>query len=215
MTHTLRRVDAGDETLTEPVFLVGFDDDLAGEATRTSSRIRGLPTSFHPALERVVGPRVAHLAALEILSRCGGPECIRNMGRRKLTAIATKHAPPMGARQVEEILAAVPAQTATVPAAETGLPKLAQCPVSGSGPEPASCSKSATAPASPPPATLPFKRVSRQSPTGAAAPYAATSSPDPATTNSNAPCSSPPSPHCTTPPAAATTGENSSTKILQ
>jgi integrase len=36
---------------------------------------------------------------LEILSRCGGPEGIRAAGRRKLTAIATKHAPRMGARK--------------------------------------------------------------------------------------------------------------------
>ncbi|SUE28347.1 IS110 family transposase [Nocardia farcinica] len=128
MPHTLRRVDIGDDTLTELGVLAGFDDDLAGEATRTSNRIRGLLTGIHPALERVLGPRVAHPAVLEILSRCGGPEGIRAAGRRKLTAIAVKHAPRMGARLVEEILAALPAQTVTVPgakAAETVLPKLA------------------------------------------------------------------------------------------
>lgn len=128
MPHTLRRVDIGDETLTELAVLAGFDDDLAGEATRTSNRIRGLLTGIHPALERVLGPRIAHPAVLEILSRCGGPEGIQAAGRRKLTAIATKHAPRMGARLVEEILAALPAQTVTVPgtkAAETVLPKLA------------------------------------------------------------------------------------------
>ncbi|MFD3426196.1 IS110 family RNA-guided transposase [Nocardia fluminea] len=128
MPHTLRQVDTGDETLTELSVLVGFDDDLAGEATRTSNRIRGLLTSIHPALERILGPRVAHPAVLEILSRCGGPEGIRAGGRRKLTAIASKHAPRMGARLVEEILAALPAQTVVVPgshAAETVLPKLA------------------------------------------------------------------------------------------
>ncbi|MGQ4597932.1 IS110 family transposase [Nocardia sp. R6R-6] len=128
MPHTLRRVDIGDETLTELAVLAGFDDDLAGEATRTSNRIRGLLTGIHPALERVLGPRIAHPAVLEILSRCGGPKGIRAAGRRKLTTIATKHEPRMGARLVEEILTALPAQTVTVPgtkAAETVLPKLA------------------------------------------------------------------------------------------
>ncbi|MGW4371916.1 IS110 family transposase [Nocardia takedensis] len=128
MPHTLRRVDTGDETLTELGVLVGFDDDLAGEATRTSNSIRGMLTSIHPALERVLGPRVAHPAVLEILSRCGGPEGIRAAGRRKLTTIATKHAPRMGTRLVEEILAALPAQTVVVPgsrSAESVLPKLA------------------------------------------------------------------------------------------
>jgi hypothetical protein len=48
MPHTLRRVDIGDETLTELGVLAGFDDDLAGEATRTSNRIRGLLTGIPP-----------------------------------------------------------------------------------------------------------------------------------------------------------------------
>lgn len=34
---------------------------------------RGLLTGLHPALERAIGPRINHPAALEILSRCGGP----------------------------------------------------------------------------------------------------------------------------------------------
>ncbi|MCZ4564256.1 IS110 family transposase [Rhodococcus sp. IEGM 1401] len=128
MPHTLRRVDTGDDTLAELDVLIGFDDDLAGEATRISNRIRGLLTGIHPALERVLGPRVTHPAVLEILSRCGGPAGIRAAGKRKLTAIAAKNAPRMGARLVAEIYAALNAQTVVVPgsaAAETVLPKLA------------------------------------------------------------------------------------------
>lgn len=83
MPHTLRRVDTGDEVLAELGVLVGFDDDLAGEATRISNRIRGLLTGIHPALERVVGPRISHPAVLEILTRCGGPNGIRVAGKRK------------------------------------------------------------------------------------------------------------------------------------
>lgn len=60
MPHTLRRVDTGDDTLAELDVLIGFDNDLAGEATRISNRIRGLLTGIHPALERVLGPRVTH-----------------------------------------------------------------------------------------------------------------------------------------------------------
>lgn len=40
MPHTLRRVDTGDDTLTDLGVLVGFDDNLAGEAIRISNRIR-------------------------------------------------------------------------------------------------------------------------------------------------------------------------------
>jgi predicted transposase YbfD/YdcC len=60
LPHTLRRVDVGDEALAELEVLVGFDDDLAGESPRISNRIRGLLTQIHPALERVLGPKVQH-----------------------------------------------------------------------------------------------------------------------------------------------------------
>jgi transposase len=128
LPHTLRRVDVGDDTLAELDVLVGYDDDLASEATRLSNRIRGLLTGIHPALERVLGPKIAHPAALEILSRCGGPIGIRKAGRRKLASIAAKHAPRMGTELVDSIMAALDEQTVTVPgttAADTVLPRLA------------------------------------------------------------------------------------------
>ncbi|TDQ00582.1 transposase [Labedaea rhizosphaerae] len=128
LPHTLRPVDVGDHALAELDMLVGFDDDLAGEATRIGNRIRGLLTGLHPALERAIGPRVTHPAALEILSRCGGPARIRKAGRRKLTSIAAARAPRMGDKPVAAILAALDEQTVTVPgttAADTVPPRLA------------------------------------------------------------------------------------------
>ncbi|MFI6793990.1 IS110 family transposase, partial [Streptosporangium canum] len=77
LPHTLRRVDAGDEALAELEVLVGFDDDLAAEATRVTNRIRGLLVTIHPALERALGPRLHHPAALELLARFGGPNGLR------------------------------------------------------------------------------------------------------------------------------------------
>src|SRR2546421_6853660 len=56
LPHTLRRVDAGDETLAELEVLVGFDDDLAGESTRVSNRIRGLLTQIPLAAGTRPGP---------------------------------------------------------------------------------------------------------------------------------------------------------------
>lgn len=129
LPHALRQVDVGDDALAELEVLVGYDDDLAAEATRISNRIRGLLTGIHPGLERVLGPRVSHPAVLEILSRLGGPAGIAAAGRRRLTNIATTHAPRMGAQLARDILAALAEQTVTVPgttAAETVLPGLAQ-----------------------------------------------------------------------------------------
>jgi len=128
LPHTLRRVDTDEETLAELQVLVGYDDDLAGEATRLTNRIRGLLTQIHPALERVLGPKVQHPAVLELLSRCGGPAGLRAAGRRKLTTITLARAPRMGGRLVDAVLAALDEQTVTVPgttAAETILPRLA------------------------------------------------------------------------------------------
>jgi transposase len=52
LPHTLRRVDAGDDALAELEMLVGYDDDLAGEVTRISNRIRGLLTLSVLLVER-------------------------------------------------------------------------------------------------------------------------------------------------------------------
>jgi transposase len=108
--------------------LIGYDDDLAGESTRLANRIRGLLTQIHPALERVLGPKVTHPAVLELLSRCGGPAGLRKASRRRLTTVALKHAPRVGDRLVEHIITALSEQSVIVPgtaAAETILPRLA------------------------------------------------------------------------------------------
>ncbi|MDA3631281.1 IS110 family transposase [Saccharopolyspora sp. WRP15-2] len=129
LPHTLRQVDVGDDTLAELGVLIGFDDDLAAEATRISNRIRGLLTGIHPALERTLGPKITHSAVLELLTRCGGPIGLANTSRRKLTSIATKHAPRMGERLVDELQAALAEQTVVVPgaaAADMVLPRLAE-----------------------------------------------------------------------------------------
>ncbi|GAA0422743.1 hypothetical protein Acor_58250 [Acrocarpospora corrugata] len=88
LPHTLRRVGTGDEALSELEVLVGFDDDLAGEATRVTNRIRGLLVTIHPALERAFGPRLHHPAALELLARFGGPDGLRAAGHDQLLAVA-------------------------------------------------------------------------------------------------------------------------------
>jgi hypothetical protein len=47
--------------------IVGFDDDLAGEATRVANRLHGLLIQIHPSLERVLGPRLQHPAVLTVV----------------------------------------------------------------------------------------------------------------------------------------------------
>lgn len=128
MPHALRSVDIGDDALTDLQVIIGFDDDLAGEVTRVTNRIRGLLTHIHPALERVLGPRLATEGARELLVRFGGPEGLRTAGRRRLLAVTRPRAPRTYTRIVDDVLAALQTQTVTVPgttAAEKVLPRLA------------------------------------------------------------------------------------------
>lgn len=118
MPHTLRAIDGEDETIAELEMIVGFDDDLAGEATRVANRLHGLLTQIHPSLERVLGPRLQHPAVLTLLERFGSPAQIRKTGRRRLITLLRPKAPRMAERLVEEIFAALDEQTVVVPGTE-------------------------------------------------------------------------------------------------
>jgi len=104
------------------------DAFVIAEATRVRNRIRGLLTQIHPDLKRVLGPKANHPAVLELLSRFGGPQRLRQAARRRLLTLARKLAPRMGEQLVDDIVAALDTQTVTVPgstAAEAVLPRLA------------------------------------------------------------------------------------------
>ena len=128
MPHSLRRVDTGDEALADLEVIVGYDDDLAGEVTRISNRIRGLLTQINPGLERVLGPKATHPAVLELLKRFGGPTGLAGASRRQLLAVAKPRAPRSYTTLIDDLRHALQAQTVTVPgtrAAELVLPQLA------------------------------------------------------------------------------------------
>ncbi|MEV7797404.1 IS110 family transposase [Streptomyces sp. NPDC087512] len=119
MPHTLRTLDLTDEVTAELTMLVGFDQDLAGEANRTSNRIRGLLTQFHPSLERVLGPRLDHPAITWLLERYGSPQALRKAGRRKLVEVVRPRAPRMAERLIDDIFTALDEQTVVVPGTGT------------------------------------------------------------------------------------------------
>ncbi len=119
MPHTLRTLELGDEVTAELTMLVGFDQDLAAEATRASNRIRGLLTQFHPSLERVLGPRLDHKAVTWLLERYGSPQALRKAGRRKLVDVVRPRAPRVAERLVHDIFDALDEQTVVVPGTGT------------------------------------------------------------------------------------------------
>lgn len=80
LPHALRTLKLADEQIAELSMLCGFDDDLAAQTTQASNRIRGLLTQIHPALERVLGPRLDHPAVLDLLQRYPSPEKLASLG---------------------------------------------------------------------------------------------------------------------------------------
>ncbi|PRE19929.1 IS110 family transposase [Burkholderia multivorans] len=129
MPHTLRSLRLADEQLAELTMLCGFDDDLAAQVTQTSNRIRGLLTQIHPALERVLGPRLDHPAVLDLLERYPSPAALAATSEKTLANRLTKLAPRMGKGLAAEIVQALSEQAVTVPgtqAATIVMPRLAQ-----------------------------------------------------------------------------------------
>ncbi len=59
LPHTLRGITVAEEDVAKLAMLCGFDDDLAAQITQVRNRLRGFLTQIHPALERVLGPRLA------------------------------------------------------------------------------------------------------------------------------------------------------------
>ncbi|MEU1132343.1 IS110 family transposase [Streptomyces sp. NPDC005900] len=119
MPHTLRCLELTGEITAELTMPAGFDQDLAGEANRTSNRIRGLLTQFHPSLERVLGPRLDRPAITWLLERYGSPAALRKAGRRKLIEVVRPKAPRIAQRLVHDIFDALDEQTVVVPGTNT------------------------------------------------------------------------------------------------
>lgn len=128
MPHTLRAVQVAEEQQAELSMLCGFDEDLTQQATAVSNRIRGLLTQIHPALERVLGPRLDHPAVLDLLRTCPTPDALRKTGQKRIATRLKKLAPKMFNRLSEQIMVALDEQHVVVigtSAAGIVLPELA------------------------------------------------------------------------------------------
>ncbi|WP_028278457.1 IS110 family transposase [Arthrobacter sp. H5] len=129
LPHALRSIQLADESVAELSMLCGFDDDILGQMTATSNRIRGLLTQIHPALERVVGPHLDHPAMLDLLQHYPSPAAMKTAETTRMATRLLKLAPRMGRRLAEDITQALSEQTVVVVgtnAAATVLPRLAE-----------------------------------------------------------------------------------------
>jgi transposase len=114
MPRTLRAIDLGDEQAAELSMLTGFDQDLAGEITATSNRLRGLLTQIHPPLERALGKHLDHPAVLDLIEAYPTPAALQRAGLRRVEAKLKKRAPRMFKRLAAEVFDALAKQTVTV-----------------------------------------------------------------------------------------------------
>lgn len=114
MPHTLHSITANEETTAELSMLCGFDDDLATQATAVSNRLRGFLTQIHPHLERVLGPRLAHPAVLELLKKYPAPADLKAAGKTKVRNLLKKKAPRLASKLTVEIFQALDEQTVVV-----------------------------------------------------------------------------------------------------
>lgn len=62
----------------------GFDDDLGAQVAQTGNRIRDLLTQIDPALDRALGPRLAHPAVLDLHERYASPSALAATSEKTL-----------------------------------------------------------------------------------------------------------------------------------
>jgi transposase len=115
MPHTLRRVGTDDDTLAELTVLAGYDDDLAAQTTRLTNRLRDALLHIHPALERLVGPRLDRGGVLDLLAAAPTPQALRELGQTGVAATMGPRSPRLAKTLPGKILAALDAQTVVVP----------------------------------------------------------------------------------------------------
>ena len=105
-----------DELLEQLRVLNGFDVDLAADLTRLTNRLRDSLVSVSPALERAVGSRLHQAGVRDLLAKFPTPTALRTAGRARITTAVKKRSPRVAAKVVDAVIAALDAQTVTMPA---------------------------------------------------------------------------------------------------
>nr|WP_317617333.1 hypothetical protein [Streptomyces sp. San01] len=75
--------------------IVGFDDDLTGEATRAANRLHDLLTQIHQSRKQVLGARLQQPDVLTLLEQSVSPGQTRKTGRRRPVTLVRPKVPRM------------------------------------------------------------------------------------------------------------------------
>jgi len=110
-------LDTGSDELLEQLrVLNGFDVDLAADLTRLTNRLRDALVSVSPALERAVGSRLHQAGVRDLIAKFPTPTALRAAGRARIVATVKKRSPRVAAKVTDSVIAALDAQTVTMPA---------------------------------------------------------------------------------------------------
>jgi transposase len=113
-------LDVGSDELLERLrVLNGFDIDLAADQTRLSNRCRDALTSVSPALERALGARLHQAGVRDLLAKYPTLSALRMAGRARMARTVRTRSPRLAVKIVDAVMAALDAQTVTVPAETT------------------------------------------------------------------------------------------------
>ena len=105
-----------DELLDQLRVLNGFDVDLAADLTRLTNRLRDSLVAVSPALERAVGSRLHQAGVRDLLAKFPTPTALRAAGRARITTIVKKRSPRIAVKVADAVMAALDAQSVTMPA---------------------------------------------------------------------------------------------------
>lgn len=105
-----------DELLEQLRVLNGFDVDLAADLTRLTNRLRDSLVSVSPALERAIGARLHQGGVRDLVAKYPTPTALRAAGRARITAAIKKRSPRVAVKVTDTVLAALDAQSVTMPA---------------------------------------------------------------------------------------------------
>jgi transposase len=113
-------LDVGSDELLERLrVLNGFDIDLAADQTRLANRCRDALTSISPALERALGARLAQAGVRDLLAKYPTLTAVRSAGQARALKTVKARSPRLAVKVVDAVMAALTAQTVTVPAEAT------------------------------------------------------------------------------------------------
>jgi transposase len=108
-----------DELLLKLRILNGRDVDLAEDVNRATNRCRDALSSISPSLERSIGSRLGHAGARDLLAQCPTPTLLHAASPDKIRALIAHRSPRLADKITSEIIAALAAQSVTLPGEPT------------------------------------------------------------------------------------------------